>query len=367
MARLHISAATVIERTQISSRLWRLVVRGDKGARTALLYADLVGEAHVGDEVLINTTAVDLNLGTGGVDFVVHTIGRPTPANDVSAADGHMMKLRYTPYQLRVLAVEEEASPFHERMTDAVDVGGMPAIVLTLHSQLAPAAAGVRIAFGQKARIVFVMTDAAALPMQFSDAVRRLRAASILNGTVTTGDAFGGDVEAMTLFSGVLAARHVLDADVALVGPGPGMAGTGTTFGTTAVSVGQVVDAVSILRGIPLVPPRLSFADDRPRHYGISHHTLTALGRVAQRRCALVLPRLPRDKGEFVERQLREASILDRHKAITEDRGQDAFFALQAANIPLRSMGRDEQQERWLFLAAAGAGYAAADGVDLRE
>src|SRR5690606_31758504 len=121
------------------------------------------------------------------------------------------------------------------------------------------------------------------------DTVRDLRRLGVVDKTVTAGHALGGDVEAVTLFSGLLAARWVLGAAAAVVGMGPGVVGTGTPFGTTAVEVGQHADAASLLGGRVFAAPRLSFADPRPRHRGVSHHTLTAFGLVAQRRCTLAL------------------------------------------------------------------------------
>lgn len=377
MAQMHVREGVVIARKQIAPRLWQLNVLSDGQLRPALLYEQLLPVADVGATVVVNTTALDLRLGTGGFDFVLHVLRRadaqrrddPPAAGDNRDGDpaghiGHIMKLRYTPLQLRVLSVEEEDSPHRETMLQADDVGGMPAVVLELHSQLAPAAAALRHALGRDARIVYVMTDGAALPVDFSHSVRQLRAAAFIDGAVTTGDSFGGDLEAVTLFSGLLAARHVLHADAAVVAPGPGVVGTGTTFGTTAVAVGQSADAIGIVGGVAFVAPRISFADARPRHRGVSHHTLTALGRVAQRRCHVVLPRLSAPEDGLVRQQLADASIVARHHVVVESRGDDALRMLAEAGIALRSMGRDAATERALFLSAAAAGYAAADEVN---
>ena len=45
-------------------------------------------------------------------------------------------------------------------------------------------------------RVVYVMSDQGALPMAFSRSVAELRASGLLAGTVTVGQAFGGDLEA---------------------------------------------------------------------------------------------------------------------------------------------------------------------------
>ena len=59
------------------------------------------------------------------------------------------------------------------------------------------------------------------------------------------GQAFGGDLEAVTLHTGLLAARHVLGADVAVVAQGPGNLGTGTRWGFSGVAAGEAVNAVA--------------------------------------------------------------------------------------------------------------------------
>ena len=45
-------------------------------ARLAINLTDLSGPAAVGDRVLVNTTALDLGLGTGGRDFVIANLTR---------------------------------------------------------------------------------------------------------------------------------------------------------------------------------------------------------------------------------------------------------------------------------------------------
>ena len=143
------------------------------------------------------------------------------------------------------------------------------------------------------------MTDGGALPAWFSRTCATLREAGWLAGTVTVGQAFGGDLETVTLHTGLLAARHVLGADVAVVTQGPGNLGTGTRWGFSGVAAGEAVNAVAALGGRPVAALRISDADPRERHRGISHHSLTSYGRVALARADVVLPDLP--SGEFGE------------------------------------------------------------------
>ena len=100
----------------------------------------------------------------------------------------------------------------------------------------------------------------------------------------------------MSLHSGLLAARHVLGAELAIVSQGPGNLGTGTRWGFSGVASGEAVNAAAVLHGRPVASLRISEADPRERHRGISHHSLTSYGRVALARADVVVPDLP---GEF--------------------------------------------------------------------
>ena len=83
--------------------------------------------------------------------------------------------------------------------------------------------------------------------------------------------------------SALTIARHVLGADVIVVGMGPGVVGTGTRLGTTALEVAPTLDAVAWLGGEPIVCVRISDGDARERHRGVSHHTFTVLDAVRSR------------------------------------------------------------------------------------
>jgi hypothetical protein len=58
---------------------------------------------------------------------------------------------------------------------------------------------------------------------------------------------------------------------------GPGLVGTGTRFGHGALSLAEAANVASALGGTPILAQRVSFADERDRHRGVSHHTLAVL------------------------------------------------------------------------------------------
>ncbi|MGH3663126.1 MAG: DUF3866 family protein [Micromonosporaceae bacterium] len=314
----------------------------------ALAYPELVGAPQEGDRVLLNVTALSLGLGTGGYAHVVALPDRLPPDR---ASTGHAVKARYTPLQSVVLAVEEEASPHRDAIAANSDVDGMPVVVADLHSALPAILTGIHLE-RPGARVAYLMTDGGALPAWFSRTLDAV--ADQLVGVVTVGQAFGGDLEATTTHSGLLAARHVLHADVAVVSQGPGNLGTGTPWGFSGVAAGEAVNAAAALGGRPVGSLRISAADPRPRHRGLSHHTTTAYGRVALAAAELVLPDpLEPELAPMVHAALRP--LRARHRVVSTST-EGLLEALRAQPAPLSTMGRGLDADTAYFLAAAAAG-----------
>ena len=329
----------------------------------ALAYPRLTGRPQPGDRVLLNTSALDLGLGTGGYALVVALPDRLPPDPD---GPGHLIKARYTPLQACVLGADEQGSPHHEILRDADDLDGMPVVVADLHSALPAVLAGYyaersrrdsRRAAGRPGAGGYVMLDGGALPAWFSRTIAALRGAGWLAGTVTVGQAFGGDLEAVTLHSGLLAARHVLGAELAVVSQGPGNLGTGTRWGFSGVASGEAVNAVAVLGGRPVASLRISEADPRERHRGISHHSLTSYGRVALARADVVLPDLP---GDFGAQITAAAEPLAARHDLVRVSVAGLHDVLRACPVTLSTMGRGLDEDLAYFLAAAAAGRHAA-------
>lgn len=273
----------------------------------AIHYTDTLPQVEVGDRVLLNTTAVDLQLGTGGYHFVYAVLNRveeiPLSHREHKPQDGHMIKLRYTPQQRSVLAAEEQASPYHNMFTKQQSLDGIPVLIGELHSMLPIVLSWLHYLqlnqennddgtrpMGLSPRVVYIMSDGGALPLSFSNHVCTLRELGWLHGTITYGQAYGGELETMNKFTALIAARHIMQADIVIVTMGPGIAGTGTLLGHSGIEVGELVNAVGLLAGLPIVIPRISFADSRERHQGLSHHTLTSLFSIAMKSAILPLP-----------------------------------------------------------------------------
>lgn len=320
----------------------------------AVVYEALTGLCSDGDRVLCNTTAVDLALGTGGEHFVVARAGEGVSFED--RVPGHIMKLRYTPLQRDVTVVEEEASGFHEVMSEARTLDGMPVVCCGLHSQVTLVAAGVK-EYAPELRVAYVMTDEASLPLAVSRMVPELTDAGLLDATITCGQAFGGQTEAVNLYSALLAARHVLGADVTVVAIGPGIPGTATPFGHSGVAQGQALNAAHALGGVPIAVLRLSFADGRPRHVPVSHQTITALRNVALAPALVPVPLLPEPFGARVDDALEASGIWSLH----ERRAVSLAVLPDTRGVRTRTMGRSAEDDPAFFFAAAAAGILAGE------
>ena len=382
------------------------------GRLRALGYPDLVGTARVGDRVLLNVTALERGLGTGGYALVVALPDRPDSWPVRAGAEdepGHLVKGRYSPLQPMVLGVDDPEGEHHAQLAQADDLGGMPVLATDLHSALPAVLAGVR-AQRPGARVAYVMTDGAALPLAWSRTVAGLRDAGWLASTITAGQAFGGDLEAVTVHTALLAAWHVVGADLAVVVQGPGNLGTDTRWGFSGVAAGEALNAAAVLGGRPVAGLRVSQADARERHRGLSHHSATAFGRVLAHPADLPVPvlgsdapgqgadlPLPRTGGApdassprtgdapdapsghtgrvgdsvalreclaLVHRQARDLVATAPHLALVEVATEGLAEALAEVPVPLSTMGRGLQDDPAAFLTAAAAGRHAARLLD---
>jgi hypothetical protein len=329
---------TVTEILSARRGLQRVEVDGEP----AYVLTQLTGEVDVGDRVVCNTTAVDLGLGTGGWHVVHWNLAR---ADLHPESGGHVLKLRYTSLQADTGVAEE---------TDDVpaSLDGTPVVALALHSQLACASAAIK-ACDEKLRVVYVMTDAAALPLALSDLVADLVYEGVVDATVTAGHAFGGDLEAVNLRSALAVARHRLHADVILAGMGPGSVGTSTTLGYSGIEVGGIIDATNDLGGRAIAALRVSDVDPRPRHQFVSEHSIVALTTATHTPVFVAVPSGTEGLPD-----------LGPHAFVSEVDDPDAVTFLHRRGINPTTMGRSPGDDPRAFEFAAAAGAYAAVLVD---
>jgi hypothetical protein len=326
-----------------------LTVEIDGERRAAWADEVLLGEMRKGDEVVVNVAALDLGLGSGGFD-VVHV--NLTRGLDTSGeAPEHVIKLNYT-------SLQHPVDPVELPVRFMPDIGakgapepaerGMPVLVLPLHGHLAPAAwSAAQASPGLK--LGYVQTAGGALPGSFSRDVVQLRERDLLCGHITAGPAYGGEYEALSVAGALDAAANGLGWDAAIVGPGPGIIGSETRLGHGGMAALDSAHAALALGFPTLLSPRLSEADPRERHQGVSHHTLTVLELLLG---GVGLP-VPAGNPE-VAAQLTNAAG-DRHQ-LHEAKPDLTGYA--ATGLPSRVMGRDMEEDQLFFAAALAAGNA---------
>lgn len=316
-----------------------LQVRVEDVVEKAILYPKLSGTVQPGDRVLLNTMAVQLKLGTGGYHFVVQVENKEERD---SSGSGHIMKLRYTPYQIKVYSREEKGplNPDH-----------LPLVVAgSLHSMVAPCVLSLHsLGFS---KVAYIMTDSGALPIWFSHTIQKLLEKGLLQTTITTGHAFGGQEETVNVYTGILTAG-AKGCNVAVVAPGPGHVGTGTAYGFSGVEQGEVLNAAGVLGCNGIGIPRVSFADRRSRHQGISHHSLTSLGSICREPVTIVLPCLKGEQGALIKKQ---AQAFKKKRVLFMD-PYKARSSLEGWQDLLHTMGRSLDDDPYYFYTSALAAW----------
>jgi Protein of unknown function (DUF3866) len=320
----------------------------------------LVGEVLEGDDVIVNTEAQDLGLGSGGFDVVHANLTRGLAGEGNPGA--HVMKLNYT-------SLQHAVEPVEPGFDDDRVAAGPPVLVIPLHSHLPPAAWAAAEA-RPGLRIGYVQTPGGALPGSLSRDVEELRSRGLLAGHATAGAAYGGEHEAISVLGALDAAASDLGWEAVIAGPGPGMLGSATRYGHGGMAALESAHAALAL-GLPtLVAPRLSGADPRPRHLGLSHHSRLVLEHV------LAPVRVPVPEVEAEMWPTRETlpeggeegsppgaydELLeicrDRHDLAVERVDLDGYAE---AGLPTRTMGRELSEDPLFFAAALAAGRALA-------
>jgi hypothetical protein len=313
--------------TAVGERLDGLV-RLEVDERPCIAYPRLTGDVEVGDVVLVNAQAVELELGSGGFDVLYANLTRGL---NVPVEEGaHVMALPYAPGQLATRFAEEDEEEAPER------VDGLPVVCIGLHSQLAPVCAALA---GR--RVAYVQLAGGALPLSLSDTLRALRARRLLDTAIAVSPCLDGDVQCVTTAAALTQARR-RRADAVVCGIGPGIVGTASRWGHGGLAVAEAANVAFALGARPIVAPRVSFADDRPRHRGLSHHTRSALA------LCLGTVRVAWPLG------------LARPEGVDVVEVNAAGWEAACAPLPLSHMGRGPGEDPWFFAAAFAAGRLAA-------
>lgn len=324
-----------------------VLLETEEGMHKGIHYPKFMGDIKVGDRVYLNTTAVELGLGTGGYHFV---IGKEEPDLQSTCEKGHIMKLRYTPLQIQCHTAEEK---YPEIFNGFQSLEGMPILIGSIHSMLIPAAMMIKKE-RPSCKLAYIMSDGASLPIAFSKSVHMLKNKGYIDTTITIGHAFGGDYEAVNLYTGLITAKEIAKCDSAIILMGPGHVGTGTTLGFTGMEIVQHVQITEALGGVPITIPRVSFGDFRKRHYGISHHFQTAMGKYCPTRVHMSLPVLEKAKDQLLKKQCTEAGLMEKHSISFIQ--EDTISLLEKEKIQVTTMGRAFGDDPEFFQTAGACG-----------
>jgi len=346
--------AQVKEIIYTDKNITRFKIEKDWKVYDCISYNQLTGNINVKDTVLLNTTAVKLGLGSGDYHFAIANLSRKKHEN---IGEGHIIKLRYTPVQINCIVAEAQESPYHEVFNSFESLENMPVIVGTLHSMVAPIALALKNIANKKS-IVYIMTDGGALPIWMSDTVKRLCAEGVLKGTITYGNAFGGDLECINIYTALISAKEIYKADAAIICMGPGIAGTDTRYGFSGIEQSQIIDAVNNLSGKAIAAPRVSFKDSRSRHYGLSHHSRMTLGKLCCTKAHIALPFFAASKAKIINSQLSDSGIMCKHD-VSFWSSETVEKLLLKEERYLEKMGKSYSQDKEYFITCGISAFLA--------
>ncbi|QOY35966.1 DUF3866 family protein [Anaerobacillus isosaccharinicus] len=328
------------------------ILKTSAEAKRALLYLTITPRAKVTDEVIVNVTSTELRLGTGGLDIVTAIIGAcPKEENH---PNGHIIKARYLPSQLSVLAVEAQESNYHHLFKEPFTLRGKKVLIGELHSMIPICFWGMDY-LKKDGKMVVIISDEASIPLSFSQHVRTLKKDERFV-TITIGQAYGGTYEAVNLQTALQFATEVLNGDLIFVTLGPGVVGTGTIHGFSGIELASWANIIGSLNGIPVWVPRLSEKDKRERHRGISHHTMTPLTNFTYVKSILPLPTIKGVTKEKITRQVEDISQLHEVHWMQNGPLEELLqHCLTKSPLPIKTMGRQYVDDPVFFLGVAAA------------
>jgi hypothetical protein len=351
MSMLEAKLGKVVEILSNREGVTEVLLDMDHPVKKAVNYNRITGNVKEGDLVYLNTTAATLSLGTGGYHFVMANMSQKSLS---MTEGGHGMKLRYTPVQLKVPFSEEENKSEVRIYNWPLNLKDKLIFFGELHSMIPPLCTYLHFFTDNRCRIAYIMTDHGALPLEFSKNVAMLKENRLLDTTITIGSAFGGDYECVNIYTGLQTAASVDKSDIILVAMGPGIAGTGTRYGFSGLELGFYLDLAYRLGGQCCYIPRISFADKRQRHYGLSHHSLTMLREIIQAPVPIALPILGKKQQAYLLQQLDSYNLLEKHRIMLMD-GRGIQSAMKSVNIPFTTMGRGIKEDPAFFYAIGAA------------
>ena len=242
----------------------RGLVRVEVDSRPCIGYPRLTGPVALGDDVLVNTQAVDLGLGSGGFDVLYANLTRGVGPRSGRRGSRDEAALHAAPDRDRPCRGSRRAAELAHRAARRLrhaPQSGRPD--LRRHRTRA-------------SRRVCPAPRRRASRVPLGHAARSSVGQGLVETAIAVGACIEGDVACVTAAAALaFAAREAFD--IAVCSIGPGIVGTGSSLGHGAVAVVEALGAAAYLGGTPILAPRVSLADGRERHRPLSHHVQAVL------------------------------------------------------------------------------------------
>lgn len=321
----------------------------------AINYIDETGKCSLMDMVIINTIGNRLKLGTGGYNLVYLNMSNNLKEEEIPGRKyGHIIKMKYTPGQLRVKTVEEYVE--YKNIFDVKpQLAPKPVVYAILHSMLFPLVTTIK-SINPNINISCVYTYGGAMNANNSFTLKNLKSKGLVNSIITAGECYGGDYESINIATGMLFALNHLNCDIIIVCCGPGVAGSSTLLGfSTFDFIGSIYTA-KILGLCPVLIPRISMADKRERHKGVSMQSIAILQSID---FSVHLPIYKDNEDtlsfDLICNQLSEYNIINKHNVhIIDD--EIIKKAMDNLSTDIRVMGRNYTEDPCFFKNCSSAG-----------
>lgn len=355
---LSLETGRVVEIVYINDKIQILSVEIEHKSiiEKAINYIDETGICSLMDMVVINSIGNRLKLGTGGYNLVYLNLTVNLKENEVPDRNhGHIIKMKYTPGQIRVKTVEENIEDRNIFDMEA-KLTPRPVIFAILHSMLFPLVKTIKY-INPNTNISCVYTYGGAMNANNSFILKRMKESGLINSIITAGECYGGDYESINIVTGILFGFNKLKSDIIVICCGPGVAGSSTFYGFSTFDFIGSIYSVKLLGLFPVLIPRISMADKRERHMGLSMQSISILQ-------ALDFPiDLPvyRDNEDIsgfklVYNQLNKYYLINKHN-VHFINNEIIKKTMDSLDSDIKVMGRSYAEDPWFFNNCISAGY----------
>jgi hypothetical protein len=238
-----------------------------------------------------------------------------------------------------------------------------PIVYAILHSMISPLVTTIKH-IKPNAIISCVYTYGGAMNANNSFTLKKLRSSELINSVITTGECYGGDYESINITTGIIFGFNQLNSDIIIVCCGPGVAGSSTFYGFSTFDFIGLIYISKLLGLCPVLIPRISMADKRERHRGVSMQSLSILQTLDFPVHVPVYKDNEDIEGfNYIYNQLSDNGIMNKHKVQFID-NPVIKKNIDCMNINTRVMGRNYIEDPWFFNNCSSAGVYSVELLD---